>query len=84
MCRILFPVAVAAMLGAASVAAAKSTSGTVMDIDMDARTITLQNGETFALPAGFENPGIEPGAEVVVTREMKDGRHEASEVTITK
>jgi hypothetical protein len=51
--RILFPVAVAAMLGAASVAAVQSTSGTVIYIDMDARTITLQNGETFALPARF-------------------------------
>ena len=82
---IVIPAVVAAALAAAPFAfAAEVATGAIKSLDMQAGTLTLENGTTYTLPAGFKDPGLRKGEKVSVVWEMKDGKHEASAVTIVK
>lgn len=82
---IVIPAAVAAVLAASPFAfAAETTAGVIKSFDMKAHTLVLEEGTTYYLPAGFKDPGFKKGKKVSVVWEMKDGKHEASAVTIVK
>lgn len=81
--NVLVPVLSAAIaaslaLGGAAFAAATTTSGTIKSIDTKAMTVTLSNGMTYHLPAGFKLAGFKAGEKVSVTSETKNGLHEAT------
>jgi hypothetical protein len=70
------------MLAASSVAAlAAEASGAVSSIDTTAGTVTLDSGETFVLPAGFDAASLQVGDQVSITYEDEGGQMKASEVT---
>ena len=60
-------------------ALAGEISGTVAQVDPDARTLILESGEAFTLAADVAVEEIAPGVEVVVT--YTDGTTEATAVT---
>jgi Cu/Ag efflux protein CusF len=81
----IVPALVAVTLAASPFAfAAETATGAIKSFDMKAHTLTLENGTTYMLPAGFKDPGFKKGEKVSVVWEMKDGKHEASAVTIVK
>lgn len=79
------PAALAAFVAAApAFAAAQHVEGAVKAFDGKAMTLTLDNGVTYRLPAGFKDPGIKAGEKVAVSWEMKNGQHAVDTVTIVK
>ena len=82
---LIIPASIAAFLAVTPLAlAADTTTGTVKAVDLKALTLTLDNGTTFSLPAGFKDPGLTVGSKVQVTSETKNKQHIASKVTIEK
>ena len=82
---IVFPAVVAAVLTASPFAfAAETATGAIKSFDIKANTLTLANGAVYYLPSGFKDPGFKNGEKVSVVWEMKDGKHQASSVTIQK
>jgi hypothetical protein len=71
------------MLAASSVAAfAEEASGAIQSIDTTAGTVTLADGQTFVLPAGFDTASVAVGDEVTITYEQgADGQMTATAVT---
>lgn len=79
--KILPLVLVASMsFGAVAFAAATDTSGTIKSIDEKAMTITLEDGTSYHLPAGFKLADLKVGEKVVVSWEAKGDLKEASGV----
>jgi Cu/Ag efflux protein CusF len=76
----ILPVALIASLtlAGAAFAAATDVTGTIKKIDTKAMTVTLSNGTTYHLPAGFKIAGFKTGEKVTVTSEMKGALHEAT------
>ena len=79
--KVVGAIAALAILGLAGVASAEEASGKITAVDLDARTIELESGETFTVDEGVAIEGLQPGADVTVSYEMKDGSNVASEVT---
>jgi hypothetical protein len=71
-----------AMLAASTVAAlAAEASGAIASIDPAAGTVTLDSGETFVLPEGFDAASVAVGDQVTITyEEGGDGQMKASQV----
>ena len=65
-------------------AAQTTTIGVVKSIDIKARTLVLENGVTYALPAEYKDPGLKVGDRVHVTWELQNGKHEVSAITPQK
>lgn len=82
--RFIVPAALAAVVATSSLALADQTVGTIKAIDTKAMKLTLNDGTTYMLPAGFKNPGLKTGEKVQVTWSMQNGQHEASTVVIQK
>jgi len=83
--RIIFPAVVAAVVAASPFAfAAETATGSIKAFDMKGHTLTLQDGTIYYLPSSFKDPGFKAGEKVSVVWEMKNGKHEASAVTIQK
>ena len=59
--------AAAALLGAVSVANAADISGTIKSIDLSAKTVTLDNGQTFKLDTSVKAAELKVGEKVKVT-----------------
>lgn len=78
--KVLGAVAALAMLGMSGLASAEEASGKIAAVDMDARTIQLEDGNTFTVQEGVSLEGLEPGTEVTVSYEEQDGQKTASEV----
>lgn len=82
---ILAPAVLAAALALAPVAfAAQSAAGSIKALDMTTHTLTLDNGTVYYLPTTFKDPGLKVGEKVSIQWDMKDGKHQAQSVTITK
>jgi Cu/Ag efflux protein CusF len=81
--KLLIATSAAAMLAASSFAAfAGEASGAVQSIDTTAGTVTLADGQTYVLPAGFDTASIAVGDEVTITyEESADGQMTATAVT---
>lgn len=65
-------------LGGAAFAAATDTAGVIKSIDATAMTVTLADGSTYHLPAGFDVKSIKVGEKVTVSWEAKGDMKEAS------
>lgn len=64
--------------GGATFAAATDTSGVIKSIDAKAMTVTLADGSTYHLPAGFKLGTFKVGEKVVVSWEAKGELKEAA------
>lgn len=81
--RYMLPALVAGAIGLSGAAfAATMTDGTIKSMDLAKHQITLDNGITYTLPAGFKDPGLKVGAKVAVDWNMVGQNHEASSVTL--
>ncbi len=70
--KFLSAVAVSALLFATGVASADETSGKIQQVNEEARSMTLDNGQSFGLAEGVEIEGLQPGTEVKVSFEQND------------
>ncbi|CAN7492187.1 DUF1344 domain-containing protein [Pararhizobium sp. LjRoot235] len=61
--------------------AASTTSSTIRALDTKAMTLTLKDGTSYRLPAGFKGPGLKVGEKVTVAYEMIGKKHQATAVT---
>lgn len=84
--KLLFPAVAVAMLGSsfAAFAADTHTTGTIKAYDAKAMTLTLDNGMTYFLPAGFKDPGLKVGEKVDIAWQMLNSKHQADTVTVVK
>jgi hypothetical protein len=64
-----------------SAAFAATTTGTIRALDTKAMTLTLKDGTSYRLPAGFKGPGLKVGEKVTVAYEMIGKKHQATAVT---
>jgi Cu/Ag efflux protein CusF len=60
------------------------TSGTVQSIDPNNKTLTLQDGGVYGLPADFSDPGIKTGDKVEIRWRIEDGKSVATAVTVVQ
>jgi Cu/Ag efflux protein CusF len=82
---LMVPAALAAFFSASLVAfAAQTTTGTVKEFDLKAKTLTLSDGTVYELPGKFKNSGIKNGEKVQLSWDMKDGKHMATKLKIIK
>src|SRR5688572_29218489 len=79
--KTLVAISVAAFLGAAGAALAEEAKGKIQAVDPAAKTITLEDGTTYTLAEGVMVDTLQPGTEVTVSFEEKDGTKTASSVT---
>ncbi len=68
-------------VGSAAMAASTSTVGTIKMIDAKAMSLTLQDGTTYKLPAGFKAGALKAGEKVTVAWDMQGKEHVATKVT---
>lgn len=77
--KILPLVLIAGMtFGGAAFAAATDTAGTIKAIDAKAMTVTLEDGTTYQLPAGFKLDAFKVGEKVSVSWEAKGALKDAT------
>ena len=57
--------------------AATDTSGVIKAIDAKAMTVTLEDGTTYHLPAGFDFGAFKVGEKVTVSWDAKGGLNDA-------
>jgi hypothetical protein len=74
-------IAAIATLGFAGVASADEASGKIEAMDVQSRTILLDDGNAYIVGEGVAIESLEPGAEVTVSFEEEGGQKVASEVT---
>jgi len=66
--KLLTATAAAALLAASSLTAfAGEVTGTIQAVDPAAGTVTLDDGNTYTLPAGFDVTALAAGSRVVLT-----------------
>lgn len=74
--RLIIAVSAAAFLAASSIAAlAEDVTGAIASVDAHANTVTLESGETFALPENFNAATFAAGQKVTITLQKGDGGH---------
>ena len=80
--KLMVALSAGAMLAASTLAAlAAEASGAITSIDPSAGTVTLDSGQTFVLPEGFDAASLSVGEQVKITyEEGDDGTMNASEV----
>ncbi|MDO9417194.1 DUF1344 domain-containing protein [Pararhizobium sp.] len=67
---------------AAFAAGAATTTGTVKAFNAKEMTLTLKNGTSYVLPAGFKDPGLKPGEKVKIAYETTGKQHAAKTISI--
>lgn len=70
--RISIVMALAATL-LAFPAVAEDADGTITQVDVDARTITLEDGMTYLLPGEFDPATVKEGSEIFFIYQVVDG-----------
>jgi hypothetical protein len=80
--KLMVALAAGAMFAASTFAAfAEEATGAIASIDPAAGTVTLESGETFLLPEGFDAASLVVGDQVTITyEEGEGGQMSASEV----
>ena len=75
--------AIALFLTAAAPALADDTEGTIQSIDTEKMTITLDDGQTYTLPAEMDISGIETGMDIVIAyRVGEDGQKQITDMVL--
>jgi len=79
--RLMIAVSAAALLVVSSLSAlAAEVTGSIMAVDPAAGTVTLDDGNTYLLPADFDVAALTAGAMVTITYEEVDGQMQITEV----
>lgn len=76
--KLIAPIAAVAFVFSAAIALADEAAGKISAVD--ASSITLEDGTTFTIGEGVSTEGLEPGTEVTVSYEEKEGQKVATEV----
>jgi hypothetical protein len=81
MTRLMIAASAAALLVASSLSAlAAEVTGSIMAVDPAAGTVTLDDGNTYLLPADFDVAALTAGAMVTITYEEVDGQMQITAV----
>lgn len=78
--RFVAPLAALAFVFSVAIAHADETAGKVAGVDMSTGSLMLEDGTTFIVGEGVSTDGLEPGTEVTVSFEERDGQLIATEV----
>jgi Cu/Ag efflux protein CusF len=79
--RLMIAAGAAAILAASSFAAsAAEVSGAITSVDAATGTVTLDNGNTYVLPADFDVASLQAGAQVTITYDEVDGQLQITNV----
>tara|TARA_R100001129_G_scaffold170327_1_gene139684 strand:- start:6881 stop:7156 length:276 start_codon:yes stop_codon:yes gene_type:complete len=73
---------VIALAPMAAFAATMTTTGTVKSVDAKAGSVTLDNGTTYMLPAGYSHSKLKAGEKVKISWEKKASKFVADNVTM--
>lgn len=74
---------IALFLSVASPALANDTEGTIQSIDTEKMTITLDDGQTYTLPAEMDVSGIETGMDIIIAyRVDEDGQKQITDMVL--
>ena len=76
--KLVVPFAAVAFALSMGIAQADEASGKVSSVD--SQTLILEDGTTYMISEGVSVEGLEPGTEVTVAYEEKDGQMVATEV----
>jgi hypothetical protein len=79
--KTLAVLSVLSILGTAGVALAEEAMGKVQAVDPATRTLTLEDGNSFILGEAVAIDTLQPGTDVTVSYEEKDGQKTATQVT---
>jgi len=79
--KTLAVLSVLSILGTAGVALAEEAMGKVQAVDPATRTLTLEDGSSFILDEAVAIDTLQPGTDVTVSYEEKDGQKTATTVT---
>jgi len=78
--KTLAVLSVLSILGSAGVALAEEAMGKIQAVDPATRTLTLEDGSSFILGEAVAIDALQPGSDVTVSYEEKDGQKTATEV----
>ncbi|HEX9770888.1 MAG TPA: DUF1344 domain-containing protein [Kiloniellales bacterium] len=78
--KLVAPFAALAFVFSIAIAQADETAGKVAAVDPSSGSLILEDGSTFTIAEGVSMEGLEPGTEVTVSFEEKDGQLIATEV----
>jgi Cu/Ag efflux protein CusF len=78
--KTLAVLSVLSILGTASAALAEEAMGKIQAVDPATRTLTLEDGNSFVLGEAVAIDSLQPGSDVTVSYEEKDGQKTATEV----
>jgi Cu/Ag efflux protein CusF len=77
--KLIAPIAALAFMFSAGIATADEAAGKITAVD--AQTLVLEDGTTFTIGEGVSTEGLQPGTEVTVSYEEKDGQMVVTDVT---
>lgn len=79
--KLLATLAAAALLASTGLASAAESQGKVKSVDESKMEMTLEDGTVYQLGAEVMIKELQPGQEVTVSYETKDGKNHADKVT---
>ncbi len=79
--KTLAVLSVLSILGTAGAALAEEAMGKIQAVDPATRTLTLEDGNSFILGEAVAIDSLQPGSDVTVSYEEKDGQKTATQVT---
>jgi hypothetical protein len=79
--KTLAVLSVLSILGSAGAALAEEAMGKIQAVDPATRTLTLEDGNSFILGEAVAIDSLQPGSDVTVSYEEKDGQKTATQVT---
>ena len=79
--KTLAVLSVLSILGTAGAALAEEAMGKIQAVDPATRTLTLEDGNSFVLGEAVAIDSLQPGSDVTVSYEEKDGQKTATQVT---
>jgi Cu/Ag efflux protein CusF len=79
--KLMIAAGAAALLAVSSLAAyAAEATGSIKSVDAAAMAVTLDDGKTYSLPAGFDAASLKAGAKVKITYDEANGKMTATAV----
>ncbi|MFM9843811.1 MAG: DUF1344 domain-containing protein [Dongiaceae bacterium] len=79
--KTLAVLSVLSILGTAGAALAEEAMGKIQAVDPATRMLTLEDGNSFILGEAVAIDSLQPGSDVTVSYEEKDGQKTATQVT---
>ncbi len=78
--KLMIAASAAALFATMSIAFAAEATGVISSVDATAGTVTLDNGQTYALPASVAAADLKIGAKVKITYDEAGGKMNATAV----